>query len=60
MSDIPRRNDLHRNSAEELMIRKCIHEVEQIGAHPILTECVILLDAARHKLADWIDGDKRP
>lgn len=54
--NIPRRCKLYENSDEEIQIRECINAVENLGAHPLLTECVVLLSQAREKLADWIDS----
>lgn len=53
--NIPRRIQLQQNIPEELHIRAALIQVEQLGAHPLLTECVILLGQAREKLADWVD-----
>lgn len=55
---IPRRHCLDLNTPEELKIRSAINAVEQLGADPILTECVILLSQARERLADYIDRQK--
>lgn len=52
---IPRRVRLDLNQPAELAIRKAIKEVEKIGAHPKLTEAVILLNNAFERVADFID-----
>jgi len=54
-NDIPRRCDLLQNTPEELAIRNCVEVVERLGAHPLLTDTVVLLSDARNKLADWVD-----
>lgn len=50
-----RRSDRSRNTATELVIREAIDQVEKLGAHPLLTDTVVLLDQARQKLADYVD-----
>lgn len=42
----------------ELWIRALVHEVESQGAHPILTDTVILLGDAQERFADWVDAGK--
>lgn len=54
----PRRNRLDFNEQSELAIRDVIHEVEEIGADPRLTEVVVLLGLALDKLADYIDDQE--
>lgn len=39
----------------ELAIRAAVLVVEEAGAHPLLTDAVILLQQAREKVADWVD-----
>lgn len=53
---IPRRSDVQRNTSAELAIRIAVQAVEDVGAHPFLTDAVILLDQAREKVADYVDG----
>ena len=53
---IPRRACIDKNTATELAIRAAIDMVEALGADPRLTEAVILLDQARDKVADFVDG----
>lgn len=55
MNTIPRRAFLNKSTPEELLLRKAIAEVENLGAHPLLTDVVVLLGQARDKLADWVD-----
>ena len=61
MNDIPRRNRLDLLTPTELSLFNMVVEVESLGAHPLLTDVVILLGQARNKLADWVelpaDGD---
>lgn len=39
----------------EKKIGKLISEVEEVGAHPFLTEVVVLLDKAKNKFADFVE-----
>lgn len=55
-TDIPRRIDLKRLSPAERDIRAAVQEVESMGADVRLTDAVILLEQAREKVADYIDG----
>ena len=55
-NDIPRRNRIDRMIPAELAIREAVHEVEEAGAHPLLTEAVNLLSLAKDKVSDWHDG----
>jgi hypothetical protein len=59
MSDLRRRNRLENNTPAELAIRAAIAEVEKTGAHPHLTEAVLLLDRARERVADYVDDVPR-
>jgi hypothetical protein len=52
---IPRRAFLNRNTPAELAIRNAVQSVEEIGAHPLLTDAVLLLQQAFNKVADYID-----
>lgn len=56
MDDIPRRNKLWQNTPEELAIRDMVGRIERLGADPLLTDCVVLLAAAKDKLGDWVDA----
>jgi len=40
---------------EEIAIRAIKIQVEELGAHPLLTDVVVLLGKAQDKLADWVD-----
>lgn len=52
---IPRASCLDLNAEAELAIRNVVHLVETIGAHPLLTETVILLGQAKDKLGAYYD-----
>lgn len=52
----PRRNQLDQNTPAELAIREAIQAVERAGAHPLLTEAVCLLQSAKERVADFVDG----
>lgn len=56
MRAIPRRSRLDQNIPAELAIRAAIDTVEETGAHPLLTDAVVLLQQAREKVADYVDG----
>lgn len=55
MPDFPRRIRLDLMTPEELAIFNMVGEIEKLGAHPLLTDVVVLLGEARGKLADWVD-----
>lgn len=55
---IPRRCRLDQNTSAELAIRSAMREVEGLGAHPTLTDVVVLLGRALGRLADWVDGEE--
>ena len=50
-----RRADLERMTPAELAIRNAIHAVEVEGAHPLLTDALVLLGKAQNKVADFVD-----
>lgn len=54
--NIPRRVRLDLNTEAELAIRHAIDKVEELGADPLLTDAVVLLDEALDKVADYIDA----
>ena len=54
--DIPRRIRIDKLIPAETAVREATLAVEDLPAHPLLTEAVILLEQARHKIADWYDG----
>lgn len=53
-----RRNDVLRMTATEKAIHDAMITVENEGAHPLLTDAVVLLGQARHKVADYVDSTK--
>ena len=54
---IPRRNRIDLYSPAELAIREAVFVVESAGAHPLLTEAVMLLQQAKEKVADFVELD---
>ena len=54
-NEIPRRIRIDRYTPAEKAINDAIQVVEAAGAHPLLTDAVILLDKAREKVADFVD-----
>jgi len=54
-NEIPRRIRVDRYTPAEKAIHDAIQVVEAAGAHPLLTDAVILLDKAREKVADFVD-----
>ena len=57
-TEIPRRIDLLRFTPAEKAIYDAVQEVEKVGAHPLLTDAVILLGQAREKVADYVDSQE--
>lgn len=56
MSDeIPRRIRMDKMVPAELAILKAMEAVEGMGAHPLLTEAVVLLGQAKDKVSDIVD-----
>lgn len=53
--DIPRRIRIDLFTPEEKALFDMVGEIEKLGAHPLLTDCVVLLGDARGKLSDWVD-----
>lgn len=53
-----RRVRLDLNTQAEIAIREAVTEVEKVGASPLLTDAIILLDKARNLVADYIDQEK--
>jgi len=56
----PRRASINLLTPEELKIYNLIGEIENLGAHPLLTDVVVLLGDARNKLADWVELEGKP
>ena len=52
---IPRRARMDLYTPAEKAIREAVNAVELAGAHPILTEAVILLGQAQEKVADFVE-----
>lgn len=52
---IPRRCRLDLMTPAELAIYNAVQAVEEVGADPLLTDAVVLLQQAREKVADYID-----
>src|SRR5690349_2059222 len=50
-----RRIDIQRLTPAETAIRNAMIAVEEVGADPLLTDAVILLQQARDKVADYVD-----
>ncbi len=55
-NDIPRRICLDRMTPAEVAIHDAIQAVEAAGADPLLTDAVMLLLAAKDKVADYVDA----
>lgn len=55
-TEYPRRIQLDRNTPAELSIRAAVRAVEGMGCDVRLTRAVMLLDEARHLVADFVDG----
>ena len=53
-----RRNRIDLYTPAERAIYDAMGVVEQAGAHPLLTEAVILLGQAKDKVADFVDGQQ--
>jgi hypothetical protein len=51
----PRRNDIRLHTPAERAIREAIILVEEAGAHPLLTDAVVLLGQAQSKVADFVE-----
>lgn len=57
MSDVDymRRCDIQRMIAAELLINHAMEAVERLGADVRLTDAVSLLQAAKYRVADYVD-----
>lgn len=51
----PRRCRIDLQTPAELAIRQAMLAVEVAGAHPLMTDAVMLLDQARNKVADYVE-----
>lgn len=54
-NDMPRRIQMDKWSPAECAIFTAMQEVEKVGAHPKLTDAVVLLSQAKDALADYVD-----
>lgn len=60
-NEVPRRSRLDLNTPEEKKIYEIISAIEQLGADPLLTDCVNRLLEAKNNLSDWVDkNDVQP
>lgn len=50
-----RRSRIDHMVPAELAIRNAVRVVEGVGAHPLLTEAVVLLSEAQEKVADFVE-----
>lgn len=57
-ANIPRRACIDKLTPIETQARSMMISIEAQGAHPLLTDAVTALAAARNSLADWIDAGK--
>ena len=55
MQDIGRRSRIDLLFPAELAIRNALLQVEELGAHPLLTDAVVVLSNARSIVADWYE-----
>lgn len=55
---IPRSSRIDLMTPAEKAIYDAIQEVEKAGAHPLLTEAVIMLGTAKQMVSDFVDGVK--
>lgn len=51
----PRRAKMDEWTPAERAIYDAMQAVEKVGAHPLLTDAVILLSQARDKVADYVE-----
>lgn len=55
---VHRRQVMAYLTPEELYLLSLVESVEKLGAHPLLTDTVVLLGQAREKLADWFEQEQ--
>ena len=55
-----RRNDILRATPAEKAISDAIAAVEALGANVLLTDAVVMLSEARHRVSDFVDGTEPP
>lgn len=53
---IGRRSRIDLYTPAELAIRNAVLAVEEAGCHPFLTDAVVLLQQAKDKVADFVEG----
>jgi hypothetical protein len=56
VNGMPRRRQVMLLTHHEIAIRNALLIVEGMGAHPLLTDTVVLLGQASDKLADYIEN----
>lgn len=57
-NDIPRRSRMDLWHDAERAIHDAVQAVERAGAHPLLTDAVVLLGLAKEKVADFVETKK--
>jgi hypothetical protein len=55
----PRRARIDMLTPAEAAIRAAVDAVERAGAHPLLTEAVILLSEAQERVADYVELERQ-
>lgn len=52
---VPRRSFVELLTKEEQELADLMKAIEELGAHPLLTDCIDSLEVARMRLADWVE-----
>lgn len=60
IGDTPRRSRIDVITKEEKAIYQLTGEIEALGADPLLTDAVCLLEQARQRVADWVEQKTQP
>ncbi len=55
----PRRNRVDLYTLAETAIRNAMLAVEEVGADSLLTDAIILLEQAKHRVADFVERDQK-
>ena len=55
VNGVPRRFRTDLDTPLESKLREIIHEVEAAGAHSLLTDAIVLLQAAKDKVSDFVE-----
>jgi len=55
INGFPRRAMIEKMTPMERRLRDDMIMVEALGAHPRLTDAVVLLESAREAVADWVE-----